>query len=154
MGFNLDVICNVGGWESIVGRHLGLLLPFTISATMCIYVTRTWQRKSIVTVFLYCFVYGYIFLPVLSVLPLSDNSIAVNNNNNNNNRVRTPSDSCIVSNSVKVKQSHYRPERPWGFQEVEVPRFKANRHMKVVRLLALRTGRLYPPENIPGTHFC
>jgi hypothetical protein len=26
--------------------------------------------------------------------------------------------------------------------------------MKVVRLLALRTGRLYPPVNIPRTHFC
>jgi hypothetical protein len=26
--------------------------------------------------------------------------------------------------------------------------------MKVVRLLALRTGRLYPPGNISGTHFC
>ena len=26
--------------------------------------------------------------------------------------------------------------------------------MKVVRLSALRTGRLYPPGNIPGTHFC
>jgi len=26
--------------------------------------------------------------------------------------------------------------------------------MKVVRLSALRTGRLYLPENIPGTHFC
>jgi hypothetical protein len=25
--------------------------------------------------------------------------------------------------------------------------------MKVVRLSTLRTGRLYPPENIPGTHF-
>ena len=25
--------------------------------------------------------------------------------------------------SVKVKQSHYRPYMPWGFQEVEVPRF-------------------------------
>ena len=24
----------------------------------------------------------------------------------------------------------------------------------VVRLLALRTGRLFPPENIPGTHNC
>jgi hypothetical protein len=24
----------------------------------------------------------------------------------------------------------------------------------VVRLSALRTGRLYPPRNIPGTHFC
>jgi hypothetical protein len=27
------------------------------------------------------------------------------------------------------------------------------RHM-VVTLSALRTGRLYPQENIPGTHFC
>jgi hypothetical protein len=26
--------------------------------------------------------------------------------------------------------------------------------MKVVRLSALRTGRLYPPWEIPGTHFC
>jgi len=26
--------------------------------------------------------------------------------------------------------------------------------MKVVRLLALRTGRLYQPGNIPGTHLC
>ena len=33
---------------------------------------------------------------------------------------------------------------PWGFQEVEAPEFLDNRHMKVVRLSALRTGRLYP----------
>jgi len=26
--------------------------------------------------------------------------------------------------------------------------------MKMVRLSALRIGRLYPPGNIPGTHFC
>ena len=26
--------------------------------------------------------------------------------------------------------------------------------MKVVRLSALSTSRLYPPGNIPGTHFC
>jgi hypothetical protein len=26
--------------------------------------------------------------------------------------------------------------------------------MKVVSLSALRTDRLYPPGNIPGTHFC
>ena len=43
----------------------------------------------------------------------------------------------------KVKQSHYRP---WGFQEVKAPRFQDTRHMKVVRLSALRTGRLYPQE--------
>jgi len=35
---------------------------------------------------------------------------------------------------------------PEGFQQVEAPRFQDNRHMKVVRLSALRTGRLYPQE--------
>ena len=37
-------------------------------------------------------------------------------------------------------------DRPWGFQETEAPRFKDSRHMKVVRLSALNTGRLYPQE--------
>jgi hypothetical protein len=45
-------------------------------------------------------------------------------------------------------------DRRLGFQEVEAPTFLDNRHMKVVRLSVLRTGRLYPPGNIPGTHFC
>ena len=44
-------------------------------------------------------------------------------------------------------------DRPRGFQDVWAPRFQDNRHMKVVRLLAVRTGRLYPPGNISGTHF-
>jgi hypothetical protein len=44
---------------------------------------------------------------------------------------------------VKVHQSHYRP---WVFQEIEAPRFQDNRHIKLVRFLALRTGRLYPQE--------
>jgi len=44
---------------------------------------------------------------------------------------------------VKVKQSHYRPR---GSQEFEAPRFQDNRHMKVVRLSALRTDRLYTQE--------
>jgi hypothetical protein len=42
------------------------------------------------TVFLYCFVDVYVFLLVLTVLPASDKSIAVNNNNNNNNNNNTP----------------------------------------------------------------
>ena len=42
-------------------------------------------------------------------------------------------------------------DRPWVFQEYEVPRFQDNRHMKVARLSALRTGCLYPPVNIPDT---
>jgi hypothetical protein len=40
----------------------------------------------------------------------------------------------------------YRLDMPLGFQEVEAPEFLDNRHMKVVRLSALRTGRLYPQE--------
>jgi hypothetical protein len=39
-------------------------------------------------------------------------------------------------------------DRPLGFQEVEAPEFLDNRHMKVVRLSALCTGRLYPREGI------
>jgi predicted nuclease with RNAse H fold len=37
-------------------------------------------------------------------------------------------------------------DRPLRFQEVEAPEFLDNRHMKVVRLSALRTGRLYPQK--------
>jgi hypothetical protein len=48
-----------------------------------------------------------------------------------------------------IKQPLYKP---CVFQEVEAPRFPDNRHMKVVRLSVLRTSRLYPPVNIPGTH--
>jgi hypothetical protein len=44
---------------------------------------------SFVLCFLYCFVYVYVFLLVLSVLPPSENSVAVNNNNNNNSKHRT-----------------------------------------------------------------
>jgi hypothetical protein len=37
-------------------------------------------------------------------------------------------------------------DRPRSFDEVEAPRCPENRHMKLVRLSALRTGRLYPQE--------
>jgi hypothetical protein len=53
----------------------------------------------------------------------------------------------VISNPIT------RLDRPWGFQEVKATRFHDNRHTNVVRLSALGTGRLYPPENIPGTHF-
>ena len=36
--------------------------------------------------------------------------------------------------------------RPRQFQEVKAPWFQDNRHMKVVRLSALCTGRIYPQE--------
>jgi len=41
---------------------------------------------------------------------------------------------------------------PVPLQDAEVPIFQTNRHMKAVRLSAVPTARLYPPENIPGTH--
>jgi hypothetical protein len=44
-------------------------------------------------------------------------------------------------------------DRPWRFQDAEALRFQDSRHMKVERLSDLHTGRLYPPGNIPGTHF-
>jgi len=49
-----------------------------------------------------------------------------------------------------VKEIHRMTglDRPWGFHEVEAPRFQDLRHMKVVRLSALRTGHLYPPQEI------
>jgi len=37
-------------------------------------------------------------------------------------------------------------DRPWGFQEFEASRSQDNRHIKLVRLSVLRTGRLYPQE--------
>ena len=52
------------------------------------------------------------------------------------------------SNPITGLYSH------WGCQKFEAPTFQDTRHMKVVRLSALRTGRLYTPGNIPGTHFC
>ena len=39
-------------------------------------------------------------------------------------------------------------DRPWGFQEVETPRFQDNRHMKVVRLSALYAPVAFPPQEI------
>jgi hypothetical protein len=44
----------------------------------------------------------------------------------------------------RQKESHYRPGEafPLGLQEVEAPKFLDNWHMKVVRLSAVRTGRL------------
>jgi hypothetical protein len=45
-------------------------------------------------------------------------------------------------------------ESLWVYQEFKTPRFFDIRHMKVIRVSALRTGRLYPSGNIPGTHFC
>jgi hypothetical protein len=50
---------------------------------------------------------------------------------------------CImfVVSCIKVKQSHYK-----SWQVLRALRFHDNRHMKMTRLSALRTGRLYTQE--------
>jgi hypothetical protein len=42
---------------------------------------------------------------------------------------------------------------PEDSSRLRLPEFSDSRYMKVTKLLALRTGRLYPQE-IHGTHFC
>jgi hypothetical protein len=48
--------------------------------------------------------------------------------------------------SIQINSKATGLDRPLEFQEVEAPEFLDNRHMKVVRLSALCTGRLYPKE--------
>jgi len=45
-------------------------------------------------------------------------------------------------------------DRPRRLKEFETSRISRHRHMTVVRLSALHTGRLYPAGYIPGTHLC
>jgi hypothetical protein len=66
----------------------------------------------------------------------------------------------LISVSFDIHGSVYRntgkaiPLQAWtgpdGSKGAEAPKFQDNRHMKVVRLSALRTGRLYspPPQEI------
>ena len=51
-----------------------------------------------------------------------------------------------VFTKVKVKPSRYRPGQALWFQKADGPECLYNRHMKVVRSSALRTGCLYPQE--------
>ena len=39
-------------------------------------------------------------------------------------------------------------------RRLRLPGFPDNWHLKVAGLSDLRTGRLYPPGKVPGTHFC
>jgi hypothetical protein len=56
--------------------------------------------------------------------------------------------------SIEVEKKGNRPitglYRPWGFQEFEAPGFLDNRHMKVVRLSAMCTGRIYSQQIFLG----
>jgi hypothetical protein len=56
---------------------------------------------------------------------------------------------CIIIKPCKGKEI---PLQAWTGSEG--PRFLNNWHMMVASLSALRTSCLYPPRNIPGTHFC
>ena len=56
----------------------------------------------------------------------------------------TPHENLSPQSTVFGINGKAIPVQPWGFQEVEAARFQDNRHMKVVRLSAIRTGRLYP----------
>ena len=50
---------------------------------------------------------------------------------------------CSCKKKAIPVQACYNPT---GFQEVGAPRFSDSRHMKVVRLSAIRTGRLQSQE--------
>ena len=59
----------------------------------------------------------------------------------------------IVCISKKKKNPITVLDRPWGFQEVEAPRFQDNQHMWVVGLSALRNGCFYPPRKYSWCSF-
>ena len=58
--------------------------------------------------------------------------------------------SADIKRTAITVHAYYRST---GFHEVEAPTFLDDLRIKVVRLSALCTGRLYPPEDILGTHF-
>jgi len=61
----------------------------------------------------------------------------------------------VVVELVKAKLCHYRPGHALSdSRRMRFPEFLGSRDMKVVRLSAVRTGNLYPPGDIPSTHFC
>jgi hypothetical protein len=64
---------------------------------------------------------------------------------------------CIATINLELGKGKAIPLQAWrspgGSRSSRPPRFQDNQHMKVVRLSVLPTGRLYPPENIPVTHF-
>jgi hypothetical protein len=88
-----------------------------------------------------CFIIRYI--SILCFLVITNVNMA---------NTRTSTTSC----KGKVKLSHCMHGQALGTRRLRLPELLDSPHMKVVRLSALRTVRLYPPlpGNIPGTHFC
>jgi hypothetical protein len=62
-------------------------------------------------------------------------------------------DKFLYEDKGKVNQLLTWPGRE-GTGSKRLPRFQDNWHIMAVMLPALNTGRLHPPGNIPGTHFC
>jgi len=52
----------------------------------------------------------------------------------------------IVLCKDELKQSHYRPGQALKFQDIDASIFQENRHMKVIRLSIICSGRLYLQE--------
>jgi hypothetical protein len=68
-----------------------------------------------------------------------------------------------ISSITPTKRTLYKkgkaaPLQAWngteGSRKLRFPDHMTKRHRMVVRLSALRTGRLNPQGNAPGTHFC
>jgi hypothetical protein len=59
-----------------------------------------------------------------------------------------------VKVKVKVKLSLYRPWRPLGLREVEVPTFSDIRLIDGGKVVSPMCRPLFTPRKIPGTHFC
>jgi hypothetical protein len=66
-------------------------------------------------------------------------------------RVRVRVCVCVCA---RAKNNPTGLERSWDFRELEAARFQDSLHKKMVRLLAISSGRLYLPADIAGTHFC
>jgi len=72
-----------------------------------------------------------------------------------NPRISTNSLSLFITVISKDKTVTVQPYyRSGEFQEAKAARFRDSRHLNVVRLTALQTGRFYASGCIPGTHFC
>jgi len=78
----------------------------------------------------------------------------------NSTRITLPS-TCVTlpsTNSTSTITDKAIPVQAWtsslGSSRLWLPEFLHNLHMKVAGLSAHCTGCLYPPQDIPVTHFC